>query len=397
MLPALLYERLDELGIDFTIVYPTEGLKIPNIVDDELRGIVCRAYNTCVADQYGPFSDRITPVALIPMFHPAEAIAELEHAVGTLGLKAALFSGCDTMLRPVPKHVREHPDAAGLLTRPDYFGLDSAHDYDPVWAKAQELGVAVTFHAGQTGWGSRQSISNHMYNHIGTVAAGQEPICKAIFLGGVTRRFPDLHFAFLEGGVAWGAALLSDALGHWEKRNVDEIWKLDPARIDDVMLMDLVARFGDDRVRGLTEEIRAMVLRDKRMPRPYDIDDFAAIDVSSEEEFVDLFRNSFWFGCEADDSRNAWAFDTAVNPCGVELQIIFGSDIGHWDVPEMSGVVPEAWETVEDGLLTLENFRDFTFTNAVRLHGGMNPDFFTGTRVEAAAARQLAADAGVTA
>jgi hypothetical protein len=59
----------------------------------------------------------------------------------------------------------------------------------------------------------------------------------------------------------------------------------------------------------------------------------------------------------------------------------------------MSGVVPEAWETVEDGLLTLENFRDFTFTNAVRLHGGMNPDFFAGTRVEAAAARQLAADA----
>jgi len=44
-----------------------------------------------------------------------------------------------------------HPDAAHLLRRPDYFGLDSAYDYDPVWAKAAELGVAVTFHAGQTG------------------------------------------------------------------------------------------------------------------------------------------------------------------------------------------------------------------------------------------------------
>jgi len=26
--------------------------------------------------------------------------------------------------------------------------------------------------------------------------------------------------------------------------------------------------------------------------------------------------------------------------------------------------VPEAWELVEDGLITDDNFRDFTFTNA---------------------------------
>ena len=35
-------------------------------------------------------------------------------------------------------------------------------------------------------------------------------------------------------------------------------------------------------------------------------------------------------------------------------------------------------------------FRDFTFANAVRLHGGMNPDFFTGTVVEKQAAELLA-------
>jgi hypothetical protein len=32
---------------------------------------------------------------------------------------------------------------------------------------------------------------------------------------------------------------------------------------------------------------------------------------------------------------------------------------------------------------------DFTFANAVRLHGGMNPDFFTGTVVEKQAAELL--------
>ena len=33
-----------------------------------------------------------------------------------------------------------------------------------------------------------------------------EAVCKALFMGGVTRRFPALKFAFLEGGVGWGRA-----------------------------------------------------------------------------------------------------------------------------------------------------------------------------------------------
>jgi hypothetical protein len=36
-----------------------------------------------------------------------------------------------------------------------------------------------------------------------------------------------------------------------------------------------------------------------------------------------------------------------------------------------------------------DDFRDFAFTNAVRLHAGMNPAFFEGTVVERAAAEVL--------
>ena len=46
----------------------------------------------------------------------------------------------------------------------------------------------------------------------------------------MTRRFPDLNFAFLEGGVAWAAALYADLIGHWEKRNLAALRRhLDPA------------------------------------------------------------------------------------------------------------------------------------------------------------------------
>ena len=39
-----------------------------------------------------------------------------------------------------------------------------------------------------------------------------------------------MNFAFLEGGVAWAAALYSDLIGHWEKRNISALRAhLDPA------------------------------------------------------------------------------------------------------------------------------------------------------------------------
>ena len=42
-----------------------------------------------------------------------------------------------------------------------------------------------------------------------------------------------MNFAFLEGGVAWAAALYSDIVGHWEKRNLAALRaNLDPALID---------------------------------------------------------------------------------------------------------------------------------------------------------------------
>ena len=55
----------------------------------------------------------------------------------------------------------------------------------------------------------------------------------------------------------------------------------------------------------------------------------------------------------------------------------------------MRMVLPEAWELVEDELITRDDFRDFTFANAVRLFGTQNPDLFEGTPVADAAAEVL--------
>jgi len=50
-----------------------------------------------------------------------------------------------------------------------------------------------------------------------------------------------------------------------------------------------------------------------------------------------------------------------------------------------------ACRLVEDGRITPDDFRAFTFTNAVKLWGTQNPRFFEGTRVAKEAAAVLAA------
>ena len=80
MLPGLLYERLDEIGIDVAIAYPTYGLTAIHLTDNELRPALSRAFNLYVSEVYAPYRDRILPVACIPTFTPEEAIAELDES-----------------------------------------------------------------------------------------------------------------------------------------------------------------------------------------------------------------------------------------------------------------------------------------------------------------------------
>src|SRR5260370_7276241 len=45
MMPRMLYDRLDELGIDFGIIYPTAGLSVPPIPAHETPPAVCPPFN----------------------------------------------------------------------------------------------------------------------------------------------------------------------------------------------------------------------------------------------------------------------------------------------------------------------------------------------------------------
>src|SRR5215813_9601128 len=77
MMPRLLYDRLDEIGTDFAIIYPTAGLRVPRIGDDVTRRAVVRGTRR--------------PAVIIPMHSPGEAIEELEFVTKQLGSKVGMF------------------------------------------------------------------------------------------------------------------------------------------------------------------------------------------------------------------------------------------------------------------------------------------------------------------
>ncbi len=379
-LPRLLHQRLDEIGIDFTVLYPSLGLAFPHIENAELRQATCRALNMFVADYFRAYADRMTPAACIPMHTPQEAIEELEYCVKILGLKAVMMAG--HVQRPIQAAVAKDAGLGLHAFWIDNFCIDSVYDYDPVWAKCVELKVPPTFHSPGMGWGSR-TTSNYMYNHTGHFAAAGDAVCKALFMGGVTRRFPGLKFGFLESGVGWAADLYAGMVARWEKRNPHALKNYDPANLNGELLLDLHKRYGDAIVQDKLDDLNPRRGFPAGMrENPDTLDDWARCEIITTEDIKDLFVPNFYFGCEADDPLNATAFDTKMNPFGARLGAIFSSDIGHWDVPDMTAVLAEAYELVEKQIVTERDFEDFVFANPVELWTGMNSEFFHGTVVE---------------
>ena len=330
MIPALLAEQLEEIGIDFTILYPSLGLALCTLPDADTRIPAVHALNTMLAEICKSSSYRLTPAAVIPMHTPEEAVAEL-------------------------RHVR------------------------------QELGVAVTTH-GAVGArylpDGRGSPTNYSYNHVLGHGYLQSELCRALVYGGVPSRFPRLSFGFLEGGAAWAMALLASLVEHWEKRGPEGLANYDPSRLDQGRLAEIL------RSHGFPVQPPEMIGDPSR--EPWARDEFEDSGLSGPADIARIFGEQFAFGCESDDLSVHRALDGSGNKRGVALRPVFSSDIGHWDVPQLTDPVPSSWKLVESGRLSRPGYRQFTFELPARLHLAMNPAFFAGTSVEAATGSLLA-------
>lgn len=284
--------------------------------------------------------------------------------------------------RAVPRISHEHPDVAREMFWLDNYAIDSEYNYDPFWQRCVELGFPVAAHSGGMGFHDRSSISNYMHNHMGHFAAAGEVLAKGLLMGGVTARFPDLRVALLEGGAVSGARLFADVVGRYTKRNVASLENLNPANIDMGVARELFEKYGDTATLTKLDQLESG-FGIGRNDVPMELrDDFAAMNIEKVEDLRDRFIPNFYFGCESDDPHAFIAFNRKATPFGEQVRAIMSFDLGHWDVSDMGHAAAEAYEQLEDELISEEDFRNFAFSYSTRLYAGPNNQFFDGTRIE---------------
>jgi len=187
---------MDEQGVERTLMFPTLGVTIEGFISDDvqLQHDAFHAFNRWLQDDWGfAYQSRIFSAPYIIMREIDLAVQELEWA---LKEGARLIT-----IRPGPAYGRSPADP--------YF--------DPFWARVEEAGVLVTYHAFEgpslahdafrQQWAAppqryrkEDSLLEHVLASVDT--AIMDTLC-ALVLHNLFGRFPRLKVATIEMGCGW--------------------------------------------------------------------------------------------------------------------------------------------------------------------------------------------------
>lgn len=149
----------------------------------------CKLYNDCMNELVKQRPDRFVGMASVPLQDPARAAKVLEHAITNLKFRGAFI---------------------GTNVNGQYY---NTNDFDPFWAKAQELDVMIVMHPEHIAGAERMGS-------FGLNAVCGNPADSTLSLGymmysGLFDRFPNLKLCALHGG-----GFLPYHLGRFDKEFV---------------------------------------------------------------------------------------------------------------------------------------------------------------------------------
>lgn len=202
---------MDEQGIGGCLLFPTLGVGIEHPLrhDAELTHATLHAFNQWLHDDWGfAWRERIFAAPMLSLMDAGKAVAELEWVLERDARVVLLRAA------PVPGAKRR-----SLGDR----------DFDPFWARVNEAGITVAFHAGESGygeyashWGEREDLEAFGGGAFRSVTQTDRAIYDAIaalIIHGVFQRFPNVRVCSIENGAAWVHGLLSK-LTKAERMNV---------------------------------------------------------------------------------------------------------------------------------------------------------------------------------
>ncbi|MGH7964625.1 MAG: amidohydrolase family protein [Candidatus Binatia bacterium] len=187
---------MDKQGLSKTVLYPSLGLFLGEITDPDLFAAHCRAYNRWIIDFCSDSGGRLAPIAQVSLEDdPKEAARELERSVKA-GAKGGFFLPFNWQ-RKSPGHP----------------------DYDPLWAKAQELDVPLGIHPTAdppeldvhkrfAELAPQGGMSNFSWYLDVLVPQGMMQSFVSLFHYGLFDRFPTVKMVVLESQAGWIGYLL---------------------------------------------------------------------------------------------------------------------------------------------------------------------------------------------
>jgi predicted TIM-barrel fold metal-dependent hydrolase len=158
--------------------------------DKELSLLCIQAYNDFVIDDWsGTNRDRLAALAVLPLWDPQLAAAEVRRAAGK-GARAIAFSENPTVL-----------------------GLPSIHTnhWDPVWEAISETGLPVCLHIGSSSRHYNTSDDAPTTVLLTCVGINAMMSCADWIFSGLLDRFPAIRIVLSEGGAGWVPYILERA------------------------------------------------------------------------------------------------------------------------------------------------------------------------------------------
>jgi predicted TIM-barrel fold metal-dependent hydrolase len=178
-------QHMDQLNIDVQVLYPTIFL-VPTAREADQEFAQFRAYNRWLADIWKMSDDRLRWAAMAPLFSPHKIRDELKFAKE--------HGACCIFVRPFEceRYVGE-----------SYF--------EPLFAAAQELDLAITFHAGNA---SYHNVNFHEGHNFARFKLSMVAQFHWLLEYEMPKKYPALRWAFIEASAGW----VPYALGDVEKR-----------------------------------------------------------------------------------------------------------------------------------------------------------------------------------
>jgi predicted TIM-barrel fold metal-dependent hydrolase len=177
--PSEWSQFLVDVGIEASVLYPSNGLAVGSITSRDWAIAASQAYNDWLHANYVAANPNLHGMGLLPMQDPDAAVDELRRAVNELGMRGAMLP------------------ANGLRTP-----LGSK-EFWPVYAEAERLGCALAVHGGTASRLGFDHIEVRPAAHALAHPFGILISLTSLVFNGVFSRFPRLRIGFLEGGVAW--------------------------------------------------------------------------------------------------------------------------------------------------------------------------------------------------